>query len=90
MDRVAQGDVDLVIIASPNNPTGELAPEDFLVRLLDSTDALVMVDEAYFEFSRRTMRPYMAQFPNLLLLRTFSKAFSLAGCGLGTFWETGR
>lgn len=83
LDRVAQGDVDLVIIASPNNPTGELAPEDFLVRLLDSTDALVMVDEAYFEFSRRTMRPYMAQFPNLLLLRTFSKAFSLAGVRLG-------
>jgi len=83
LERVSHGDIDLIIIASPNNPTGELADEAFLVRLLEATDALVMVDEAYFEFSRRTMRPYMAQYPNLLILRTFSKAFSMAGVRLG-------
>jgi histidinol-phosphate aminotransferase len=81
--RVAQGDIDYIIIASPNNPTGELADEAFLTELLDATDALVMVDEAYFEFSRSTMRPYLAQHKNLLLLRTFSKAFSLAGVRMG-------
>lgn len=81
--RIAQGDIDFIIVASPNNPTGMLANESFLLKLLDATDALVMVDEAYFEFSRSTMRPYLAQHKNLIILRTFSKAFSLAGVRLG-------
>lgn len=81
--RMAQGDIDYVIIASPNNPTGKLADERFLLKLLESTNALVMVDEAYFEFSRTSMRPYLTQHKNLILLRTFSKAFSLAGVRMG-------
>lgn len=81
--RVAEGDIDYIIVTSPNNPTGELANETFLLKLLDATDALVMVDEAYFEFSRRTVRPYLAQHKNLVILRTFSKAFSLAGVRMG-------
>lgn len=81
--RLGQGDIDYVIVASPNNPTGKLANEEFLVKLLNATDALVLVDEAYFEFSRTTMRPYLAMHKNLLILRTFSKAFSLAGVRMG-------
>ena len=81
LERVGQGDIDYVIVASPNNPTGKL--EEFLAKLLDATDALVLVDEAYFEFSRTTMRPYLAMHKNLLILRTFSKAFSLAGVRMG-------
>lgn len=83
LERIAQGDVDIVVIANPNNPTGNLTDESFLIELLDSTDAIVMVDEAYFEFSRHTMRPHMARHRNLVLLRTFSKAFSLAGLRIG-------
>ena len=83
LKRVGQGDIDYVIVASPNNPTGKLANEEFLAKLLDATDALVLVDEAYFEFSRTTMRPYLAMHKNLLILRTFSKAFSLAGVRMG-------
>jgi histidinol-phosphate aminotransferase len=83
LDRVRQGDIDVVVIANPNNPTGDLTDESFLIELLHSTDALVMVDEAYFEFSRHTMRPHMARCENLVLLRTFSKAFSLAGLRVG-------
>ncbi len=81
--RVAQGDIDYLIVTSPNNPTGELADETFILKLLDATDALVLVDEAYFEFSRLTMRPYLSQHKNLVILRTFSKAFSLAGVRVG-------
>ncbi len=81
--RVAEGDIDVVMIANPNNPTGALADETFLIDLLNATDALVLVDEAYFEFSRHTMRPHMTRHKNLVLLRTFSKAFSLAGLRLG-------
>ncbi len=83
LERVGQGGIDYLIVASPNNPTGKLADEGFLLKLLDATDALVMVDEAYFEFSRMTMRPYLAKHKNLVILRTFSKAFSLAGVRLG-------
>ncbi len=75
--------ISFTIIASPNNPTGKMAKPEFLDRLLQSTDALVMVDEAYFEFSRYTMRPYLEVNKNLVILRTFSKAFSLAGVRLG-------
>lgn len=82
-ERVAQGDIDYMVVASPNNPTGLMAPPEFLERLLDATDALVMVDEAYFEFSRQTVRPALATHENLVILRTFSKAFSLAGVRMG-------
>ena len=81
--RVAEGGIDIIIVANPNNPTGGLSNETFLIELLKSTDAIVMVDEAYFEFSRHTMRPHMTRYPNLVLLRTFSKAFSMAGLRVG-------
>lgn len=83
LERMAQGDIDFAVITSPNNPTGKMASETFLKELLDSSDALIMVDEAYFEFSRFSMRPYLDRYENLLILRTFSKAFSLAGVRLG-------
>ncbi len=81
--RLGKGDIDIVVIANPNNPTGGLTDESFLIDVLKATDALVMVDEAYFEFSRHTMRPHMTRHKNLILLRTFSKAFSMAGLRIG-------
>ena len=83
LERVGKGDIDLVIVTSPNNPTGQRASTAFIEELLDATDALVLVDEAYFEFSRATVRPLLATHENLAILRTFSKAFSLAGARLG-------
>lgn len=83
ISRVMQGDIDCVVVTSPNNPTGQDAPEAFLVRLLESTDALVLVDEAYFEFSGQSMVPHLARHKNLIILRTFSKAYSLAGVRMG-------
>ena len=83
LERLAQGDIDIVIVANPNNPTGGLTDESFLIDLLKATDALVLVDEAYFEFSRHTMRPHMTRHKNLVILRTFSKAFSMAGLRIG-------
>lgn len=83
LERLGQGDIDVVMISNPNNPTGALVPETLLIDILNATDALVLVDEAYFEFSRHTMRPHLERQPNLVLLRTFSKAFSLAGLRVG-------
>lgn len=80
---VAAEDPDIIVISNPNNPTGTMTPETPLIDVLNATDALVLVDEAYFEFSRQTMRPHMERHPNLAVLRTFSKAFSLAGLRAG-------
>ncbi len=83
INRVAQGDIDYVILTSPNNPTGKVISEDFVERLLEATDALVMIDEAYSEFSRCTVLPLLKKHKNLVILHTFSKAYSLAGVRLG-------
>ena len=82
-DRLAQGDIDYAIFCSPNNPTGNLLTGAEIDRILKASDALVMVDEAYFEFSRSTVRPSLTRHENLIILRTFSKAFSLAGVRMG-------
>ncbi|MBN2847121.1 MAG: histidinol-phosphate transaminase [Coriobacteriia bacterium] len=83
LGAIAEHDPDIVVIANPNNPTGTMAPETLLIEVLNATDAIVLVDEAYFEFSRQTMRPHMSRHHNLAILRTFSKAFSLAGLRAG-------
>jgi len=83
LSRLREGDIDVVMLANPNNPTGNLVPETLLIDILNATDALVLIDEAYFEFSRHTMRPHMERHPNLVILRTFSKAFSMAGVRVG-------
>ena len=81
--RLAQGDIDFTIVTSPNNPSGNLADPAFVKRMCEASDALVMVDEAYFEFSRHTARPLLGSYENLVILRTFSKAFSMAGVRMG-------
>ncbi len=71
-----------IILASPNNPTGNLTPTADIVRLLGS-GVIVVVDEAYAEFSGTTVIPLMAEHENLVVLRTFSKWAGLAGLRLG-------
>jgi histidinol-phosphate aminotransferase len=77
----------IVFLCSPNNPTGNaMAPagiEQLLVALSDR--ALVVVDEAYIEFSGdRSLTTQLARFPNLVVLRTLSKAYGLAGARVGS------
>ena len=81
--RLAQGGIDFAIITSPNNPTGDTASYDFIERVLNATDALVLVDEAYGEFSSTTALPLLREHANLAILHTFSKAYSLAGARVG-------
>jgi histidinol dehydrogenase len=73
----------LTWLCNPNNPTGELLPVDFIETLTGETAGVVAVDEAYFEFSGVTAATLLARFPNLLLVRTLSKAFGLAGLRVG-------
>ncbi len=78
--------VKLVFLCSPNNPTGDLVDKAGLVRLLDAANnrALVVVDEAYIEFCPEfTQADLLADYPQLVLIRTLSKAFGLAGIRCG-------
>jgi histidinol-phosphate aminotransferase len=74
---------DVTILCSPNNPTGCRIEEDALEELLVTTSGLVVIDEAYFEFSGRTVAPLLERHANLAVFRTFSKAMALAGLRVG-------
>ena len=71
-----------IVICSPNNPTGNM-PTEAEVRSLLETGILVIVDEAYYEFCGQTVMPLLDEFPNLVVLRTFSKWAGLAGLRIG-------
>jgi histidinol-phosphate aminotransferase len=74
----------LIAIASPNSPTGSVAPRAEIVRILDAAPhAIVLVDEAYFHFFGETVLDLLDRYPNLVVARTFSKAYGLAGLRLG-------
>jgi len=76
-----------VFLCSPNNPTGNLLDESALLGLCRelADRALVCVDEAYIEFAARvSLTTRLAELPNLVVLRTLSKAYALAGARLGT------
>jgi histidinol-phosphate aminotransferase len=73
----------LTIVCSPNNPTGSLLAAEEVSRLCRDSDGLVVVDEAYHEFSGQTVVPLLAEHKNLVVLRTFSKAMGLAGLRVG-------
>ncbi|MGB6482348.1 MAG: histidinol-phosphate transaminase [Candidatus Acidiferrales bacterium] len=71
-------------LANPNNPTGALLDKRALAKILDAADrTLVVVDEAYFEFSGVTVLPWIRRRKNLVVTRTFSKAAGLAGLRIG-------
>ncbi|OLD04393.1 MAG: histidinol-phosphate transaminase [Gemmatimonadetes bacterium 13_1_40CM_3_69_22] len=73
----------LIVINSPNNPTGTPLPEGAVARLLAETGALILLDEAYQDFGGPTAVPLLRDQPRLIVLRTFSKAMSLAGLRFG-------
>ena len=75
--------IKMIFICSPNNPTGDIIPEEDLRRIVEGTDAIVFLDEAYAEFSDENFLPLAAEYDNLVVGRTLSKAFGLAGMRLG-------
>ncbi len=74
--------VAAVFLCSPNNPTGNVVPRDELIRILE-TGTPVVLDEAYWEFAGETNVDLIDEYDNLIVLRTFSKAFGLAGARVG-------
>ncbi len=91
MAAAIRPDTRVVFIANPNNPTGTWAGKAELSTFLEKVpaDCLVLLDEAYFEFASDFTRDYpdgstlLARFPNLIVMRTFSKIYGLAGARVG-------
>ena len=75
----------LVFICSPNNPTGAEIDLSIVERICRASTGLVFFDEAYGEFSDQSAIPLLEKYENLLISRTFSKAFSMAGLRFGYF-----
>ncbi|MDU4961571.1 MAG: histidinol-phosphate transaminase [Sporomusaceae bacterium] len=74
---------DLAILCNPNNPTGNVLPPDALAQLARKLDCPLLIDEAYFEFYRTSAVDLLRQADNLLIVRTFSKAYGLAAARVG-------
>ena len=80
--RVRAEQPTLIFIAYPNNPTGVLYPEEDVIAVLRAAEGLVVLDEAYHVFAQKSFLPRLAEFPNLVVMRTVSK-LGLAGIRLG-------
>lgn len=74
---------DLAILCTPNNPTGCTVSSDELRDLLRATDGLIVADQAYLEIGGEDFVPLLADHPNLVILRTFSKAMAMGGLRVG-------
>lgn len=83
LKTVAEKQPDVTIICSPNNPTGCLLSSEDLRRFLEASRGLVVIDEAYHEFSRQSAVPLLNEYENLIVLRTFSKAMAFAALRVG-------
>jgi len=73
----------LCLLCSPNNPTGNQFKKDVLIDLIERFNGIVILDEAYSDFSDYQMYSEVDKYPNLIVLRTFSKLFAFAGLRLG-------
>jgi histidinol-phosphate aminotransferase len=82
-------DTGLICLANPNNPTGTFIPESGILKLLDNIpeSTLLVLDEAYYEYVQQDQKmdsiAWLKRYPNLVITRTFSKAYGLAGLRLG-------
>jgi histidinol-phosphate aminotransferase len=89
MTRAVAADTRLMFVANPNNPTGTWAAPAAVKQLLERVPAstLVVLDEAYMEYGRergsQDAVPWLSEHPNLIIMRTFSKAYGLAGARVG-------
>ncbi len=80
----ADENTKLLWICSPNNPTGNCFKQEDIVTLLNKFSGIVVLDEAYIDFSPdKSFLPHLKEYPNLIVLQTFSKAWGMAGIRLG-------
>jgi len=73
----------VIFLCSPNNPTGTLIPQEDIIKVIEATDSVVVVDEAYFEYSEVNNVNLIKKYPNVFIMRTMSKVLGLAGMRIG-------
>jgi histidinol-phosphate aminotransferase len=79
----------IIFLCSPNNPTGNSFDDDSVFKLLKSFNGLVVIDEAYIDFSKNeSWLSQMANYPNLVISQTLSKAFAMAGLRIGILYAS--
>lgn len=83
IDHTRQEKPKMVFLCNPNNPTGYMLEEESVTRLLACQDTLIILDEAYIEFSKQSLSKLVNEYDNLIVIRTLSKAFGLAGMRVG-------
>ena len=76
-------DARMIILASPNNPTGTKLSLEEIEEIANKFNSVFVIDEAYYEFNKETTQELINKYPHIIIIRTFSKAFSLAGLRLG-------
>lgn len=83
LNAIKENNPRMVILCSPNNPTGIILTRDEVETIIKSTDALVILDEAYVEFAGEGLVDLIKKYDNLMILRTFSKLYAAASIRLG-------
>lgn len=74
---------NLIFIANPNSPSGTMIPQAAIESWLDDFDGTIVLDEAYVDFAETNMLPLLQQYKNVIVTRTFSKSYALAGMRFG-------
>jgi len=83
LEAVKKHNPKMIFLCTPNNPTGNAIPISDIRRILDFFSGIVVIDEAYIEFGNESMTKKILDYPNGIVLRTFSKAMGLAGLRIG-------
>ena len=82
--RISDETLKLIIICSPNNPTGNCMERGVIEKILSGFNGILLLDEAYIDFAdQSSMKDSIGKFPNLIVMQTFSKAFGLASVRVG-------
>ena len=80
---IKENNPKLTIVCNPNNPTGTVIKREKVLEIVKSTDEIVIVDEAYMEFGEESVVDEIENYKNLIVVKTLSKAFSMAGIRTG-------
>lgn len=83
IEKIVEVKPSLAVICNPNNPTGNVLQVEQIEKILQSTSCALLLDEAYVEFFGKSAVNLVKKYPNLIVARTFSKAYGLAGARVG-------
>ena len=90
VEKIISSGVNLFFLTNPHAPSGLSFPQHKILEILNRLDAILVVDEAYADFSTKSSISFLEYVDNLIITRTFSKSYSLAGARVGYAFSTPR